>query len=128
MRLRWDELSPEERREFAKVSVDLMNEIANSSEEWALKSQTAALVAEVYFCLHADITKHHVQPLYTHLLIFFNLLQIVRREGVSLWQELVPSLISLSSSGPAHVMKNPFPVFLMILTELLFNLAYGKSS
>ncbi|KAK1410770.1 hypothetical protein QVD17_37309 [Tagetes erecta] len=73
VRLRWDELSPEERREFAKVSIDLMNEIANSSEEWALKSQTAALVAE-----------------------------IVRREGVSLWQELVPSLISLSSSGPAH--------------------------
>ncbi|KAI3794599.1 hypothetical protein L1987_37231 [Smallanthus sonchifolius] len=73
VRLRWDELSPEERREFAKVSIDLMNEIANSSEEWALKSQTAALIAE-----------------------------IVRREGVSLWQELVPSLISLSSSGPTH--------------------------
>ncbi|KAJ0469083.1 putative armadillo-like helical, exportin-1/Importin-beta, exportin-5 [Helianthus annuus] len=73
VRLRWDELSSEERREFAKVSIDLMNEIANSFEEWALKSQTAALVAE-----------------------------IVRREGVSLWQELVPSLISISSSGPTH--------------------------
>ncbi|KAK9062295.1 hypothetical protein SSX86_019481 [Deinandra increscens subsp. villosa] len=73
VRLRWDELSPEERRDFAKVSVDLVNEIANSYEEWALKSQTAALIAE-----------------------------IVRREGVSLWQELLPSLISLSSSGPTH--------------------------
>ncbi|KAJ9541219.1 hypothetical protein OSB04_027725 [Centaurea solstitialis] len=73
VRLRWDELSPEERREFAKVSIDLMNEIANSCEEWALKSQTAALIAE-----------------------------IVRREGLSLWQELVPSLLSLSSSGPTH--------------------------
>ncbi|KAI3747386.1 hypothetical protein L6452_09841 [Arctium lappa] len=73
VRLRWDELSPEERREFAKVSIDLMNEIANSCEEWALKSQTAALIAE-----------------------------IVRREGLSLWQELVPSLVSLSSSGPTH--------------------------
>ncbi|KAI7734620.1 hypothetical protein M8C21_018964 [Ambrosia artemisiifolia] len=73
VRLRWDELSSEERREFAKVSIDLMNEIANSFEEWALKSQTAALVAE-----------------------------IVRREGVSLWQELVPSLISISNSGPTH--------------------------
>ncbi|KAL8193882.1 hypothetical protein R6Q57_026124 [Mikania cordata] len=73
VRLRWDELSPEERREFATVSVDLMNNAANNSEEWALKSQTAALIAE-----------------------------IVRREGVSLWQELLPSLISLSSSGPTH--------------------------
>ncbi|XP_076910372.1 protein HASTY 1-like isoform X2 [Bidens hawaiensis] len=73
VRLRWDELSSEERREFAKVSIDLMNEIASSFEEWALKSQTAALVAE-----------------------------IVRREGVSLWQELIPSLISISNSGPTH--------------------------
>ncbi|XP_024970855.1 protein HASTY 1 isoform X1 [Cynara cardunculus var. scolymus] len=73
VRLRWDELTPEERREFANVSIDLMNEIANSCEEWALKSQTAALIAE-----------------------------IVRREGLSLWQELVPSLVSLSSSGPTH--------------------------
>ncbi|CAH1436793.1 unnamed protein product [Lactuca virosa] len=73
VRLRWEELSPEERREFAKVSMDLMNEIANSSGEWALKSQTAALIAE-----------------------------IVRREGVSLWQELVPSLVALSNSGPTH--------------------------
>lgn len=52
VRLRWDELSPEERREFTKVSIDLMNEIANSFEEWALKSQTAALIAEVYVCFH----------------------------------------------------------------------------
>nr|XP_043632006.1 protein HASTY 1 [Erigeron canadensis] len=73
VRLRWDELTPEERREFAKVSVDLMNEVANGVEEWALKSQTAALIAE-----------------------------IVRREGVGLWQELLPSLVSLSSSGPVH--------------------------
>lgn len=55
VRLRWDELSPDERREFAKVSIDLMNEIANGFEEWALKSQTAALVAEVEFCFHVDL-------------------------------------------------------------------------
>ncbi|RVW17438.1 Protein HASTY 1 [Vitis vinifera] len=48
-----------------------MSEIANPCEEWALKSQTAALVAE-----------------------------IVRREGLSLWQELLPSLVSLSNNGP----------------------------
>ena len=48
MRLRWEELSPTERRNFANLSVDLMSEIADYGEEWALKSQTAALVAEVF--------------------------------------------------------------------------------
>uniref|UniRef100_M4D0H8 Uncharacterized protein n=1 Tax=Brassica campestris TaxID=3711 RepID=M4D0H8_BRACM len=71
VRLRWEELSPSERRDFAKVSVDLMSEIASPSEEWSLKSQSAALVAE-----------------------------IVRREGPDLWQELFPSLTSLSAQGP----------------------------
>lgn len=47
VRLRWDELNPTEKRNFAKMAVDLMSEMANPSEEWALKSQTAALVAEV---------------------------------------------------------------------------------
>lgn len=47
MRLRWDELSPVERRQFANLAVDLMSDIANPCEEWALKSQAAALVAEV---------------------------------------------------------------------------------
>ncbi|XP_048226148.1 protein HASTY 1 [Ricinus communis] len=73
VRLRWDELSPMERRNFANVAVELMSEIANSCEEWALKSQTAALVAE-----------------------------IIRREGVELWQELLPSLVSLSGQGPVQ--------------------------
>ncbi|KAA8545010.1 hypothetical protein F0562_019773 [Nyssa sinensis] len=71
VRLRWDELSSMERRNFANVAVDLISEMANPCEEWALKSQTAALVAE-----------------------------IVRREGLDLWQELLPSLVSLSNSGP----------------------------
>ncbi|KAL8545620.1 hypothetical protein ACS0TY_005666 [Phlomoides rotata] len=71
VRLRWDELSPVERRHFANLAVDLMSDIANPSEEWALKSQAAALVAE-----------------------------IVRREGLSLWQELWPSIITLSNIGP----------------------------
>lgn len=47
VRLRWEELSPTERRNFANVALDLMSEMANPCEEWALKSQTAALVAEV---------------------------------------------------------------------------------
>lgn len=48
MRLRWEELSPAEHRNFANVAVELMSDMANPCEEWALKSQTAALVAEVY--------------------------------------------------------------------------------
>ncbi|KAL5156055.1 Protein HASTY 1 [Glycine soja] len=71
VRLRWEELGPAEHKNFAKLSVDLMSEISNPCENWALKSQTAALVAEV-----------------------------VRREGLNLWQEMLPSLISLSSNGP----------------------------
>ncbi|XP_022719250.1 protein HASTY 1 [Durio zibethinus] len=73
VRLRWEEFGPLERRNFANVAVELMSEIADPCEEWALKSQTAALVAE-----------------------------IVRREGLNLWQELFPSLVSLSSKGPVQ--------------------------
>ncbi|XP_016705772.2 protein HASTY 1 isoform X5 [Gossypium hirsutum] len=50
-----------------------MSEIADNCEEWALKSQTAALVAEIF-----------------------------RREFLNLWQELLPSLVSLSSKGPVQ--------------------------
>ncbi|KAG9457578.1 hypothetical protein H6P81_002086 [Aristolochia fimbriata] len=71
VRLRWDELNNEERRNFANLAMGLISEIASPQEEWALKSQTAALVAEV-----------------------------VRREGISLWQELLPSLVTLSNTGP----------------------------
>nr|GMD08550.1 protein HASTY 1 [Ipomoea batatas] len=73
VRLRWDELNSTERRNFANVAVDLMSDIANPCEEWAVKSQTAALVAE-----------------------------ILRREGLSLWKELFPSLLSFSDKGPIH--------------------------
>lgn len=47
VRLRWEEFGPLERKNFANVAVELMSEIADPCEEWALKSQTAALVAEV---------------------------------------------------------------------------------
>uniref|UniRef100_A0A2P2KHY5 Protein HASTY 1 n=1 Tax=Rhizophora mucronata TaxID=61149 RepID=A0A2P2KHY5_RHIMU len=73
VRLRWEELSPIERRNFANVSIEVMSEIANSCEEWALKSQTAVVVAE-----------------------------IVRREGVELWHDLLPTLVSLSNQGPGR--------------------------
>ncbi|GMH10461.1 hypothetical protein Nepgr_012302 [Nepenthes gracilis] len=73
VRLRWEELSSLEQKNFANLVVDLMSEIADPCEEWALKSQTAALLAE-----------------------------IVRREGLNLWQELLPSLVLLSNKGPIH--------------------------
>uniref|UniRef100_A0A0E0MWA1 Uncharacterized protein n=1 Tax=Oryza rufipogon TaxID=4529 RepID=A0A0E0MWA1_ORYRU len=71
VRLRWEELSVAERNEFANLTVNLIPEVVGPHEEWALKSQTAALVAEV-----------------------------VRREGVALWNTLLPSIVSLSNNGP----------------------------
>ncbi|KAL9248055.1 hypothetical protein vseg_021418 [Gypsophila vaccaria] len=73
VRLRWEELSSVERRNFAGITVDLLSQVADPCEEWALKSQTAALVAEV-----------------------------VRREGPSLWQEFLPSVVTLSNNGPSQ--------------------------
>ncbi|PKA60395.1 Protein HASTY 1 [Apostasia shenzhenica] len=73
VRFRWDAFNIKEQSDFAKVAVNLIMEMANPREEWALKSQTAALVAE-----------------------------LIRREGVVLWQELLPSFISLSNRGPVE--------------------------
>lgn len=47
MRLRWEELNSMEWHNFASIAVELMSQVADPCEEWALKSQTAALVAEV---------------------------------------------------------------------------------
>lgn len=47
VRLRWEELNPSERRDFANLAVNMMSEMADPCEEWVLKSQAAALVAEV---------------------------------------------------------------------------------
>ncbi|KAK3160833.1 hypothetical protein QOZ80_1BG0065470 [Eleusine coracana subsp. coracana] len=71
VRLRWDELSATERNEFANLTISLISDVVGPNEVWALKSQTAALVAEV-----------------------------VRREGVALLNTLLPSIVSLSNSGP----------------------------
>ncbi|XP_010420907.1 PREDICTED: protein HASTY 1-like isoform X1 [Camelina sativa] len=73
VRLRWDELSPPECRDLVNVSVELMSEVANACENWPLKSQSAALVAE-----------------------------IVRRQGPDLWQEIFTLLTSLSAQGPVQ--------------------------
>lgn len=73
VRLRWEELSVAERNEFANLTINLLSEVIDPREEWALKSQTAALVAEV-----------------------------VRRDGVNLLNTLLPSIVSLSNSGPVE--------------------------
>ncbi|KAB1994865.1 hypothetical protein ES319_D13G125600v1 [Gossypium barbadense] len=73
VRFRWEDFGPLEHRNFANATFELMSEIADNCEEWALKSQTAALVAEIF-----------------------------RREFLNLWQELLPSLVSLSSKGPVQ--------------------------
>lgn len=73
VRLRWEELSVAERNEFANLTINLLSEVIGPHEEWALKSQTAALVAEV-----------------------------VRREGVTLLNTLLPSIVSLSNTGPVE--------------------------
>uniref|UniRef100_A0A7N0V092 Protein HASTY 1 n=1 Tax=Kalanchoe fedtschenkoi TaxID=63787 RepID=A0A7N0V092_KALFE len=71
VRLRWEELNSTEHRNFADLSIHLLSDISNDCDEWALKSQAAALVAEM-----------------------------VRREGTNLWLELFPSLVTLSNIGP----------------------------
>ena len=48
VRLRWEELSAAERNEFANLTINLISDVVGPHEVWALKSQTAALVAEVY--------------------------------------------------------------------------------
>lgn len=109
VRLRWEELSPEEHKNFANLSIDLMSEIADPCEDWALKSQTAALVAEVFTTLLSIFVYIASYSVTITILLFINysrfvvLLQIVRREGLDLWQEMFPSLVSLSSKGPIQV-------------------------
>ncbi|KAL0900871.1 hypothetical protein Bca101_084832 [Brassica carinata] len=71
VRLRWDELSPQECSDLVNVSIELISEVANACESWPLKSQSASLVAE-----------------------------IVRRHGPNHWQEMFTLLASLSAQGP----------------------------
>lgn len=50
-----------EKKNFATVCTDLIAEIANPSEEWALRSQTAALVAEVWYFRNYEILIYHLR-------------------------------------------------------------------
>ncbi|KAL3697671.1 hypothetical protein R1sor_011747 [Riccia sorocarpa] len=73
IRLRWDELSEEEHRQMAFMALNMIQEVAKPHEQWALKSQAAALVAEVS-----------------------------RRGGPPMWKEMLPNLFSLSASSSIH--------------------------
>ncbi|KAH7300327.1 hypothetical protein KP509_24G056400 [Ceratopteris richardii] len=73
VRMRWEELTLVTKAQLADLVLELVLEIASSQGEWFLKSQTAALVAEV-----------------------------IRHEDLSLWQGLLLKLMELSSVSPAH--------------------------
>jgi len=47
IRMRWDELNPEEQHQMAIMAGNMLQESARPSEPWGLKSQAAALMAEV---------------------------------------------------------------------------------
>jgi exportin-5 len=47
IRMRWEDLTVDERRQMASMACDLLQESARPNEPWVLKSQVAALMAEV---------------------------------------------------------------------------------
>ncbi|KAI5071083.1 hypothetical protein GOP47_0013334 [Adiantum capillus-veneris] len=73
VRMRWEELTVATKAQLADLVLGLVPEIATAHDEWFLKSQTAALVAEV-----------------------------IRHEDVSLWQGLLSKLVELSAVSPAY--------------------------
>ncbi|KAF2532761.1 hypothetical protein F2Q70_00032254 [Brassica cretica] len=102
VRLRWEELSPSERRDFAKVSVDLMSEIASPSEEWSLKSQSAALVAEVGAHIYLNSQKRRPRSLagvvsFTNLLTYNVLTSYLKNQAevVSMMLRWLPEDITV---------------------------------
>ena len=54
VRIRWDELAIQARAQIAESVLGMLPEIAASQDEWFLKSQTAALVAEVWILIFSD--------------------------------------------------------------------------
>ena len=50
IRMRWEDLTVDERRQMASMACDLLQESARPNEPWVLKSQVAALMAEVSKC------------------------------------------------------------------------------
>ncbi|MCO5593899.1 hypothetical protein L7F22_047918 [Adiantum nelumboides] len=73
VRMRWEELAVTTKAQLGDLVLGLVPEIATAHDEWFLKSQTAALVAEV-----------------------------IRHEDVSLLQGLLLKLMELSVVSPAH--------------------------
>ncbi|XP_057853443.2 protein HASTY 1 isoform X2 [Cryptomeria japonica] len=72
VRLRWEELHSEERLQFVEMVAAMVCEVAKPHEVWVLKSQTAALFAEV-----------------------------ARRE-LPLWEKLLSTIFSLRTKSPIH--------------------------
>ena len=49
IRMRWEDLSSEERQQMAAMAGNLLQDSARPNENWGLKSQVAALMAEVSY-------------------------------------------------------------------------------
>lgn len=47
IRMRWENLNADERQQMAAMAGNLLQESAKPNESWVLKSQVAALMAEV---------------------------------------------------------------------------------
>jgi len=50
--MRWDNLNTEERQQMTAMAGNLLQESAKPNEPWVLKSQVAALMAEVSYSLN----------------------------------------------------------------------------
>ena len=103
------------------MAFDLLSEISNSQETWALKSQTAALIAEVFFLYLLFEVKRVSLFSIIHNSFLFQI-QIVRRGGLDLWQELFPSLVSLSSKGPAEVYSSNVTLFVFFILFVYYSM------
>lgn len=53
VRMRWENLNADERRQMAAMAAKLLEESAKPNEPWVLKSQVAALMAEVSYLLNS---------------------------------------------------------------------------
>ncbi|XP_024536193.1 protein HASTY 1, partial [Selaginella moellendorffii] len=73
VRIRWDELNHEEKGKMTGMVLDMVKEFATPHEAWSMKSQTAALVAEV-----------------------------TRREEPDVWKGMLKSLLPISDMSPVH--------------------------
>jgi hypothetical protein len=52
IRMRWENLSTEERQQMAAMAGNLLQESANPNEQWSFKNRVAGLMAEVSYSVN----------------------------------------------------------------------------